>query len=89
MKKVKIMLTAIAVFAVVGGALAFKTKALGYHLYRCNTALNQCLEPNNKTYTIDDVNGSSTPSATVTNIDPGSVPCTVGRCTTTIKITTE
>lgn len=89
MKKVKIMLTAITVLAVVGGALAFKTKTAGFHLYKCNTTLNQCVAPNNKTFTIDDVNGTSTPSATVTSTDPTTATCSAGKCTATIKTIAE
>jgi len=45
MKKAKIMLSAIAVLALVGGALAFKAaKTSRFSYYVCNTAgqLNQC-----------------------------------------------
>lgn len=53
MKKVKIMLTAITVFAVVGGALAFKTKSATLY---CSTtqASSGCpnsVEFENSTYT--------------------------------------
>ncbi|SEM38620.1 hypothetical protein SAMN04488505_104240 [Chitinophaga rupis] len=37
MKKAKVMLTAIAVFAVVGGALAFKAKKFGGSTYYVST----------------------------------------------------
>jgi hypothetical protein len=40
MKKVKIMLTALAVFAVVGGALAFKAKTFGQSVF-CTTQQGQ------------------------------------------------
>ena len=40
MKKIKIMLSAIAVFAVVGGALAFKAKSVGGTSYCITTDLN-------------------------------------------------
>ena len=44
MKKVKIMLTAIGVFAIVGGALAYKEKKRGVFVYctKANTAGNVC-----------------------------------------------
>jgi hypothetical protein len=42
MKKIKIMLAAIAVFAVVGGALAFKAKTPGV-LWYTNGTLGQCV----------------------------------------------
>ena len=72
MKKVKIMLTAITVFAVVGGALAFKAKSTGFHLYQCNNGLpsGSCDKIfANDTYTLDD-DGTSIPSATVRDTDP-------------------
>jgi len=42
MKKVKFMLTAITVFAVVGGALAFKAKKFSTNLYCTNNAGQPC-----------------------------------------------
>lgn len=89
MKKVKIMLTAIAVFAVVGGALAFKSKTAFFHLYQCNTS-DRCVDvdPTN-TYKIDNTNGTSKVNATVTDTAPGAVSCSTGKCTATISVSVE
>ena len=46
MKTVKIMLTAIAVFAVVGGALAFKAKKSSFVIYTTTTPGEGALCPN-------------------------------------------
>lgn len=90
MKIIKIMLTAIAVFTVVGGALAYKLKFPGYHLYQCNLGFGMCMivDPSNY-YQIDYITGSPYPSATVTDIDPGLVPCSNGKCTGTIWASNE
>jgi hypothetical protein len=42
MKKAKVMLTAIAVMAVVGGALAFKAKKFGSTIYCTDSATGVC-----------------------------------------------
>jgi len=41
MKKVKIMLTAITVFAIIGGALAFKAKKFNTSIY-CTDGISTC-----------------------------------------------
>jgi hypothetical protein len=58
MKKVKIMLSAIAIFAVVGGALAFKAKT-NNTFYKKNTVNGKCDIPvlSQSTITTDEVNG--------------------------------
>jgi hypothetical protein len=58
MKKVKIILTAITVFAVVGGALAFKAKAYITSVYTTTTPGTNALCPN------------LTPFTTITNVAP-------------------
>jgi len=64
MKKVKIMLTAITVFAVVGGALAFKAQKFGQTVYTTtNPAGGICDQP------LHDV--------TLTNVNPGTVKISV------------
>jgi hypothetical protein len=78
MKKVKIMLTAITVFAVVGGALAFKAKSAGFHLYQCNNSqpTGQCVKiDGSNTYTTTTLaaGGTEKSSATVTNADPTDI----------------
>ena len=64
MKRVKIMLTALAVLTVVGGALAFKAKKVGqYTLYCTNAADKSCPTPSinvRLTLTDDDINGTAT-----------------------------
>jgi uncharacterized protein YxeA len=45
MKKAKIMLTAITVFAVVGGALAFKAKTFSSSNIFCSKQQNVCVTP--------------------------------------------
>lgn len=42
MKKMKITLTAVAVFAIVGGALAFKAKKTEHTFYCYNVATQKC-----------------------------------------------
>ena len=89
MKKVKIMLTAITVFAVVGGALAFKVYTPGYKLYRCNTSTDRCVLVGNTTYTVDLINGETFQNATITNFAPGAISCTAAECTAPTTITAE
>jgi hypothetical protein len=50
MKRAKIVLTAVAVFAVVGGALAFKATRIGLPMYRTN-AQGLCIVPTTLSYT--------------------------------------
>lgn len=66
MKKVKIMLTAIAVFAVVGGALAFKAKQNNV-FYKRNT-VGVCDIPvlSQSTITTDEQNGVFFDDLTIT-----------------------
>lgn len=45
MKKVKVMLTAIAILAVLGGALAFKAKKFGSTIYCPGPTTTYCLVP--------------------------------------------
>ena len=82
MKKVKIMLSAIAIFAVVGGALAFKAKTYGATIY---TTTNESV-PNPKCplekieFTITNVKPSPTAvQISVTTItvvgQPAGQPC--------------
>jgi len=49
MKKAKIFLTALTVLAVVGGALAFKTKQL-FEYYTCDTVIHSCVIPFTTTF---------------------------------------
>lgn len=49
MKKVKIMLLAVTVLSVVGGALAFKTKGEGYKFWTC--PVNKCVRAASVDYT--------------------------------------
>ncbi|WP_143774398.1 hypothetical protein [Niastella vici] len=88
MKKVKIMLTAITVLAVVGGALAFKARLGNSHLYICDSIQNRCLidDPTN-TYTLDDT-GISIANATVTTTDPGRSSC-LNACPYSVKVLVE
>ena len=51
MKKAKIMLMAIAVFGVVGGALAFKAKSFQSHLFYSTGVNGLCTVPVNTTLT--------------------------------------
>ena len=88
MKKVKIMLTAITVFAVVGGALAFKANS-AFKLYKCNTQTDRCVLAGNTTYTVDLVNGQEFQLATITNQAPGGISCAAAECTSTTTITAE
>jgi hypothetical protein len=45
MKKAKVILSAIVVFAVVGGALAFNAKKTTVSYYTCNTQTELCTVP--------------------------------------------
>ena len=71
MKKVKVMLTALTVLAVVGGALAFKAKSEN-RLYICDTSVDKCkLDP---VHFYDFDPASIVPSAT-TNSAAQDKPC--------------
>ena len=81
MKRVKIMLTAIGVLAVVGGALAFKVKTVGSDDYciRANDSGTVCT-----TYTTDSqfvgsgtLNFKYVFTTNTANCDDGDVNCTV------------
>jgi len=65
MKKVKIMLTAITLFAVVGGALAFKAKKFGQTVYTTNNPKLHATCP----FVLDNV--------TITDQNPGTVKISV------------
>jgi hypothetical protein len=89
MKKVKVMLTAIAVLAVVGGALAFKANTFGgTRLFICDQDQQQCkiFDANNSYTTIGGVLEFA--SATVTAQNPGNTPCTEA-CSSTVTVTLE
>ena len=60
MKKVKVMLTAITVFAVIGGALAFKAQKFGKTVYTTDVEQAEATCP------------FATPNFTLTTIDPGT-----------------
>jgi hypothetical protein len=83
MKKIKIMLTAITVLAIVGGALAFKVKGTGFGLYTCVN--NACeLSDADNTYTTVGTGLQTWASATITNIVPaGTCGASAGKCHTT------
>jgi len=87
MKKVKIMLTAIAVLAVVGGALAFKAKTFGtVAIYKLNAAGTSCPLVASTFKTWDNVNPASTVYTNATTADPGS---STTPCTNTITVMSE
>jgi hypothetical protein len=75
MKKIKIMLTAITVFAVVGGALAFKAQKFGAIVYTTNNPVEGATCPFElREFTITDVKPNS--SAVLTSVtDIQSAPC--------------
>lgn len=73
MKKVKVMLSAIAVFAVVGGALAFKAKTLNT-FYSINPTTGVCDLPFQiKSTTTLPNQGVFDPTVTVTQSSPCGV----------------
>jgi len=57
MKKVKVMLTAFAVFAIVGASLAFKAQKINAIVYTGTSSSSCPTEIRNMTYT-SDINGS-------------------------------
>jgi len=73
MKKAKILLTAIAVFAVVGGALAFKAKRL-VTVYTQH-ANGQCIVP------LSNRSISTVGQATFASAAPTTLPCPATRIT--------
>jgi len=81
MKKVKIMLTAIAVVSVVSGAVAFKATKFGGSLYCSSTSgtAGTC----NTAYRQDNTNGSSLYCTTTKTSDGGTC------ATTTTKVTLD
>ncbi|HWV72717.1 MAG TPA: hypothetical protein VN040_13410 [Pseudosphingobacterium sp.] len=64
MKRAKIVLTGVALFAVIGGALAFKASRLPQKLYRTNAA-GFCVAPVDIPLTLTGAPGQ--PAATITN----------------------
>jgi len=80
MKRVKIMLTAIAVFATVGGALAFKAKSYGTSVYCSHVVTGFC--------NVQNINATITtnPLAPLANCvaAPQNAPCSQVRVTTNI-----
>lgn len=70
MKKAKVMLTGLAVLAVVGGALAFKAKSFNAHVIYCNEVINGVTECTLSVSKFTDVNqllGSTTEPCNVPN----------------------
>ena len=86
MKRAKVMLTALAIFAVVGGAMAFKaSKASQLFLYQKNAAGTACpkiglVNPN--------PSGTRFTSDYTTAIDQGATTA-LGVCTTTVTAIPE
>jgi len=78
MKKVKVMLTAITVFAVVGGALAFKAQKFHTKLY-CTTqaAVGACTieTPGFSIVQVDPNDNGELSTCTTTNVNPNSQDC--------------
>jgi hypothetical protein len=72
MEKAKFMLTAIAVFAIVGGALAFKAKRYGNNIFCGGTNTAPCNVAKTD-FTITSVGGVTSRCYVL----PLSVPCTV------------
>jgi hypothetical protein len=69
MKKAKMMLTALAVLGVVGGAMAFKAKHFGQHVFiqdpvsgQCNLVLDD--------FATTDASGIATAASVVATTDP-------------------
>jgi hypothetical protein len=54
MKKIKIMLTAVVVFAVVGGALAFKAKKVSGTFYTVLSSNGKCTVPTDEIFITND-----------------------------------
>jgi len=76
MKRVKIMLTAIAVLAVVGGALAFKAKTFGSQIYCTTTAGLVCSVPSALGFTVVKPIGQVSVDFTYcTNVGGKNLPC--------------
>jgi hypothetical protein len=71
MKKVKIMLTAVTVLAVVGGALAFKAKTFQGNRFYTLSSNGQCTSPVDILYTTTDL-GNQFLDVTIT---PTTDPC--------------
>ncbi|WP_145712189.1 hypothetical protein [Chitinophaga japonensis] len=69
MKKAKVMLTVIAVFAVVGGALAFKARTQ-HTFYRTNPANGQCSVPVQLFSTTTSTGGQLTQLSVASTTDP-------------------
>ena len=93
MQKAKIMLMAIAVLAVVGGALAFKAKKFGvFMLYSCTqqraSAISTCVAEDG--YFTFGVNPYPTlATISINGAMPEGTPCDEGRCTYNISIRLE
>ena len=87
MKKAKVMLTAIALFGVIGAALAFKAKFIEGKLYTCNaaTAVSTCDLKYNAVNFKDD--GERFDVATITQANLQNLACT-DRCDiiTTVEV---
>lgn len=78
MKRVKIMLTAICVFAVIGGALAFKVKTFGTKSYctKVNSGDNICTSfVTNATFAAGTPALKYTLTSNTANCDDGDVEC--------------
>lgn len=90
MKRVKIMLSAVLVMAVVAGALAFKAKKSVRFCVYTHTASTSCpFLTTDFSITTPTVNGDPT-TIYVTTLDPQVAPCpTTTVCTNTLKITAE
>ena len=82
MKRVKMMLTAITVLAVVGGALAFKAKTTSFFVYQLNPG-GQCHQLG-----VFDVGTTPLTDAFATIIDAGEQ-IDPSNCTTTILVSPE
>jgi hypothetical protein len=81
MKKIKIMLTAVTVLAVVGGALAFKAqKFSGTFVYQMKDATCPFLAQ----YT-ENPNGAELQDVYTTNINPGTPTVSTTLCDQTFK----
>ena len=65
MKKAKVMLSALAIIAVVGGAVAAKAKTSGFLVYTFDEASNTCIKLDNHRYKFDPA-GLQLPQATTT-----------------------
>jgi hypothetical protein len=79
MKKARIFLTALAVLAIVGGALGFKAKTL-YPYYACDPNVGYCTIP--ATFTFQTTLGGNI----IVNYDELNAPCKGTICQTKVKV---